>query len=293
MTELVQHIVDALSLGSIYALVALGIALIFGIMRLINFAYGELIMISGYVMLALKGSPWILVVAATLASAAVAALILERFAFRPVRGASGATMMITSFAVSFLLQNLAILFFGAETKAVGFAPGISDAIDIGGIRLARIDLVTIATTLVLLIALAWYLGRTLTGRQMKAAAEDFTMARLVGIKADRVIASAFALSGLLAAAAAILLTANSGTVSPTVGITPLLTGVVATVIGGMGSLLGAVAGGYLLGAVSVALQVVLPGGLVPYREAFVFGVVIVVLLARPGGVFGRQEEARV
>ncbi len=293
VTELLQDIVDALSLGSIYALVALGIALIFGIMRLINFAHGELIMIAGYTMLLLNGAPWPLVILAAIAAGVIAALLMERVAFRPIRGASPATLMITSFAVSFLLQNVAILVFTSRTRAVDVSISISESTDILGLRVAWIDMVTSAVSILLLVALALFLKRHPAGRQMRAAAEHFTMARLLGIRANRVIALAFGISGALAAVAALLLIAKSGTVSPTIGQPLLLVGVVATVVGGMGSLPGAVLGGYLLGALTVTLQTTLPTELTPYRDAFLFSVVIAILVLKPGGILGRGEDLRV
>jgi branched-chain amino acid transport system permease protein len=280
----IQHIINAVSLGSLYALLALGIALIFGIMRLVNFAHGELVMVTGYSLLLLSyGSP-LLVVPMAVAAAVITALLMERAAFRPVRGESPATLLVTSFALSFLLQSVALFVFGARSKSVELPDFVVESVSVGDIRIAKLDLVTVLVALVALAGLAGFFKLTRLGVQMRAAAEDFLMTRLVGVSADRVIASAFGLGGLLAGIAGVLFVARLGTLTPIMGLTPLIVGVVATVMGGMGSLVGAVLGGYLLGLSTIALQVLLPMELQPFRDAFVFAAVIAVLVLRPQGL---------
>lgn len=280
----VQYIVDALSAGSLYALLALGIALIFGIVQLVNFAYGELIMATGYVLVLLAGAPLIVMIPLGIAAAALLSFGTERLAFRPVRGADPATLLVTSFAVSYLLQNLALLSFGSLTKTVNVLPSLTQAVEIGGVNLSRLDLVVIVVTAALLIAFTQFLRRTATGTQMRAAAEDFQMARLLGVRANRVIVVAFILSGLLAGVAAIALIAKTGSVTPNVGVNVALFGFVAVILGGMGSLGGAVLGGYVLGVLTVLLQVVLPEDLRAYRDAFLFLAVLGLLVLRPQGL---------
>jgi branched-chain amino acid transport system permease protein len=294
MTSVVQHVVDALTLGSLYALFALGIALIFGIMRLINFAHGELIMLAGYTIVLLAGAPFLVVVFGSIVVAVVAALLMDRVAFRPVRGANAATLLVTSFAVSFLVQNLLILTEGSTPKATSISTSITESVDIGGVAISRLDIVTVVATVVLLAALGAFLSRTTMGVQMRAAAENFDVARLMGVRADRVIATAFGISGVLAGVGALLLVAETGTVSPTLGLNPVLIAFVATVMGGLGTLTGAVLGGYVLGALTVVLQVALPIELRSYRDAIAYAIVILVLVARPQGlVVSRAVEARV
>jgi branched-chain amino acid transport system permease protein len=294
MSSVAQNVVDAVSLGSLYALFALGIALIFGIMRLINFAHGELIMLAAYTVVLLAGAPFLVVVFGSLAVAIAAALLMDRVAFKPVRGANAATLLVTSFAVSFLVQNLLILTEGSTPKATSISTSITKSVDIGGVAISRLDIVTVATTIILLAALGAFLSRTAMGIQMRAAAENFDVARLMGVRADRVIATAFAISGLLAGVGALLLVAETGTVSPTLGLNPVLVAFVATVMGGLSTLSGAVLGGYVLGAVTVALQVALPIELRSYRDAIAYAIVILVLVARPQGlVVSRAVEARV
>jgi branched-chain amino acid transport system permease protein len=280
----IEYVIDGVSLGSLYALFALGIGLLFGIMRLINFAHGELIMIGAYALFFIVGPPWPIRILAILGLTIVAALAMERAAFRPARGADPDTLLITSFAVSFLLQNLAILVFGALPRSVAISPFLTQSVQIGSYSIPNIDLVTIGVTAFLLVALGLFLARTRLGVQMRAAAENFTMARLLGVRADIVIATAFALSGLLAGVAAIILVEETGIIQPTIGVAPVLAAFVATILGGLGSLVGAVVGGYFLGAITVALQATLPLAFRSYRDAFVFAIVLLVLVLRPQGL---------
>ncbi len=283
-TDLViQHAVDALSLGSLYALFALGIAVIFGIMRLINFAHGELITAGAYA-LVLLSLPVAALIPVTLVIVVALALVMERVAFRPVRDAGAATLLITSFALSFLLQSIAGLAWGSLPRTTDFASGLSSSFELGEVTVQKLDLVIIGVTLSLLVSVTLFFQRTTLGTQMRAAAEDLPMARALGIRANMVVAAAFALSGSLAAAAAILLTAQTGSVSPTIGLSIVLFAFIATIVGGMGSLPGAVLGGFLIGALTVALQASLPLDLRPYRDAFVFAAVLAVLVVRPQGL---------
>ena len=279
----IQDAVDAIALGSLYALFALGIAVIFGIMRLINFAHGELLMAGAYV-LVLVSLPVVLLIPLTLVVVVAVALVMERVAFRPVRNAAPATLLITSFALSFLLQNAAALTWGALPRTTTFASGLDGSFTFRQVAIPKLDLVIIGVTLGLLAVVGLFFRRTTLGTQMRAAAEDFRMARVLGIRANTVVASAFALSGLLAAVAAILLTAQTGTVSPTIGVGIVLIAFMATIVGGVGSLSGAVAGGFSIGALTVVLQASLPLDLRPYRDAFVFAAVLAVLVARPQGL---------
>ena len=279
----IQHVIDAISLGSLYALFALGIAVIFGIMRLVNFAHGELIMAGAYV-LVLVPLPGPALIPLTVVVVIALAVAMERVAFRPVRHAAPATLLITSFALSYLLQNAAALTWGSLPRTTGFASGVDGSFTIGDVVVHELDLITIGVTLALLAAMVAFFQHTTPGTQMRAAAEDFRAARVLGIRADAIVASAFALSGLLAAAASILLTARTGTVSPAIGVNIVLVAFIATIVGGMGSLPGAVAGGFSIGALTVALQASLPLDLRPYRDAFVFAAVLAVLVVRPQGL---------
>jgi branched-chain amino acid transport system permease protein len=294
VTSVLQNVVDGLAQGSIFALFALGIALIFGIMQLVNFAHGELIMVAAFALTLVSEPPLVVRIIVAVAAAVLIALGMERVAFRPVRGAPPATLLITSFAVSYLLQNVAILIFGSVPRSTDVAAGLNENIVVAGLDIPKLQLVTIAVTLVLLAGVGGFLNRTAQGTQMRAAAEDFRAARLLGVRANRVIASAFAMSGLLAAVAAVLLVAQNGTVTTSMGLTPVIFGFIATVLGGLGSLRGAVLGGFVVGAISTALQATLPLEIRPYRDAFLLTAVIVMLVVRPQGlVIARSTITRV
>jgi branched-chain amino acid transport system permease protein len=294
VTEVIQNIINALSLGSLYALIALGMALIFGIMRLVNFAHGELLTVGGYFLVLAAGPPWPVLLLASLVVVAVFALGMERVAFRPVRNADAATLLVTSFAVSFFIQNLAMLIFGPLPRTTTVSQELIKSWSIGDVSIARRDVLTMVATAVLLTLLGMFLTRTRLGVQMRAAAEDFRMARLLGVRVNKVIASAFAISGGVAAVAAFVLVSQTGTVSPTMGLQPVLVGFVAMVLGGMGSLRGAVLGGFVLGFVTVALQSYLPLELRFYRDAFAYTAVILLLLLRPQGlIVARSTTQRV
>jgi branched-chain amino acid transport system permease protein len=304
MTVVLQHVIDAVSLGSLYALAALGVGLIFGVMRLINFAHGDFIMVGAYALIvpstAIVATPLIgawpalAMVAAILAIVVLLALATERIVFRPLRNADPATLLIGSFAVSFFLQHMVLIIYGGRPKAIDILSGLNEQVIVLGLRIPKLEIATIGITFVLLSGLALFLKRTMFGLQIRAAAEDFDMARLLGVRANTVIAMAFAASGFLAGVVALLLTTQSGVLYFGMGVQPVLFAFVATVIGGMGSLLGAALGGFLVGTVSVALQVLLPFELRLNRDAFVFLAVILVLLFRPGGLLqSRAAKERV
>jgi branched-chain amino acid transport system permease protein len=294
----VQTSLDATALGAQYALYALGIAIIFGIMNLINFAQGEYIMAAQYALFVLAGLslglPLVIVIVGCVCVAIALALITERVAFRPIRNASPATLLITSFAVSYLLQNVATLIFTALPQTFNIGSGLNTTIEFHGIHVVKLNFLTIGLVTVLMVGLGAFLRWTSLGAEMRAAAEDFEMARVLGVRANRVIAVAFGISGLLAATAAFLLAVQTGYVSPTTGLTPVLYAFIATILGGVGSLLGPVIAGFFLGSLTVILQVTLPDNLLPFRDALVFGGVFLVLVIRPEGlVVARSRMVRV
>jgi branched-chain amino acid transport system permease protein len=285
VTFLAQTFVDAISVGALYALSALGIGLLFGIMRLINFAQSEFVTVGAYTLLVCSGLWFPLAALLAVLVVVALAILVDRLAFRPVRDADPATLLITSFAVSYFLQYALVLIFGARPLGVDVLPQLGAPLVLGTLRIPLLNLVTVAVTAILLGALALFFKHTRIGVEMRAAAVDFRMARLLGVRADRIIAIAFAISGLIAAAAAMLFVAQTGTVSPAMGLQLALVGFVATVIGGMGSLTGAVLGGVLVGFITVFLQALLPPDLRAFREVFVYGVVIAVLVLKPRGLF--------
>lgn len=262
-------------------------------MGLINFAHGELMTIAAYVMfglIAVAGLPGLVVIPVTIAAATIAALAMERVAFRPVRGASGATLLITSFAVSVILQNFLVMVMGARPKAIPMPEWTNSVVFIGSYTVSILQMLTTATCLICLAGLRLFLTRTTLGVGMRAASQDFVATRLMGIRANQMVAGAFAISGLLAGVATLLYIARRGTVDPYMGLIPVLKAFIATVLGGLGSLTGAVLGGFTLGFVEVFLQASLPEELRPFRDAVAFLLVIGVLLLKPEGLLGRRAQ---
>jgi branched-chain amino acid transport system permease protein len=287
--EFVQQCINGLSLGSTYALLALGLAMVFSIMGLINFAHGELLTIGGYVMWVLldHDTSWAAVVPLTLVACVLAAVAMERVAFRPLRGASIATLLITSFAVSFLIQTALQIFISAEPEPILHTGWADASYSVGPYTIGRIQLVTAATTLGVLVLLTVFLRRTLLGISIRAAAEDFSAVRLMGVSANRVVISAFALSGLLAGIASLLYFAQAGAVDPGTGTPPVIKAFIAVTLGGLGSLTGAVLGGYLLGFTDQILQAVHSPTVLQFHDAIVLAVLVGILLLRPQGLIGR------
>ncbi len=304
MQSLAQNIVDALSLGSLFALTALGISLLFGIMRLVNFAHGDFISVGAYALIVPSASPvaimyigdWpaLATIVAVCAILVALAILCERIAFRPIRGADPSVLMIASFTVSYFIQNAIIMIYGGRPKGVDLWPFLQTQVEIAGIRFHLLQLVTIAATIILLSLLTFFLYRLPIGRQMRAASENFMMARLLGVRANLVIAAAFAVSGFSAAVVSLLYVVQRGTLAYDVGVPLVMAAFVATVIGGMGSVLGAVLGGFLVGITNVFFQVVLPVSVRADRDAFVFAFVILILLLRPSGLIKvKSGEERV
>jgi len=293
--EVVQQLVDGLGQGSIYALLALGLALIFGVMHLVNFAHGELITVSAYVAYALssQGYGWELLVPAILLTSVVVAIAIELLAFRWVRGASEFTMLLTSFGVHFVVAALFVMYVSPRPRTFAKPSWIFSTIRIGGVSMEVVDIVTIAATLLTLAATAWILRRTLFGISLRAAAEDFGAASMMGVRGDRVIRGAFALSGLLAGVAGVFWLMRTGTAEPTAGLTPLLFGVIAAIVGGLGSLTGAVLGGLALGITSALLRAFLPADVSGLTEGFLFVLVALLFVVRPQGLVTVRRAERV
>ena len=294
MEVLLQQAVNALALGGTYALLALGLAMVFGVLGLINFAHGELMTIAGYAMFfaMAAGVPFPVAAVLGVAAAMLSALAMERVAFRPVRDANTATMLLTSFAVSTILHMLFQNLISARPKAIP-APGwMVGALDLGGLSIGVIQALSIAATTLLLFGLTVFLKRSILGIAMRAAALDFPVTRLMGVNANAVIATAFGLSGLLAGVAGVLWLAQRGSVDPLMGFLPVLKAFIAVVLGGLGSLSGAVAGGFALAFIEVGLRAFLPEDFLPFRESITLTLVIVLLLIRPEGLLGRGQAAR-
>jgi branched-chain amino acid transport system permease protein len=294
MIQFAQNLIDATSLGCLYALYALSIAMIFGVARIVNFANGELITIAAYALLLtdVAGSLPALLVA--VCGVILVALGMERFAFRRIVDAPVPTLMVMSLGISSLIQNVILMVFGSRPQGIVFGSLLSQPLHIGALHVAALDVVTILALALLGGGLIFTLSRTSVGIQLRAAAEDFQMARLLGVRANRVVSLAFAISGVMAAAAGVILSIQVGTASYTLGTQAVILGFIATVLGGLGTIAGAAIGGFILGFATVVAQLVLPSEVSSFRDAFVFGGVILVLLFRPQGLFvafGRRERA--
>jgi branched-chain amino acid transport system permease protein len=280
---------DAIGLGAIFALMAVGIGLVFGVLRLVNFAYGQLVMAGAFALAFASDRGWPVAVGIVLCVAVVLALSLamERAVFRPLRSQSPAVMLIATFAVAFLLQSIALLWFGPLGKTAASLADLNLPVSLGSVEVRKISVVAIVTAAVCLTLLVLLLNRTSLGLQMRAAAMDFQTARLLGVRASLVSSAAVLISGLLAAVVAVLLTVQFPTVTPTFALRETIIVLAGVVVGGMTRLLPATMGGFAIGYVSGVLGGALPTNQSQYLTSFVFGAVILVLLLRPGGLFTR------
>jgi len=290
-----QGIADAIALGALYGVVAVGIGLVFGVMRLVNFAYGELITAGAYVLAYTSGWPPALAIVACVAAVIALALAQERIAFRPLRrsGASPATMLVATFAVSFLLQAIYLLAFGTRGQIVGTLGQLNTAFTIRGVDIRWIVLVTTVTGVALLAATAALLNRTELGLHVRAAAHDFRTARLLGVRANRVIGLSFVVAGFLAAAVSVLYTVSNPLVQPSMGVPITIFALVGVVVGGLDRLWSAALGGFAVGFVYGMFGDLLSSAASPYLPSVVYGAVILVLLLRPAGLFAPLRAREV
>ena len=289
-----QYAIDAVALGALYALVALGIGLIFGVMRLVNLAQGELLMAGGYTLFATRGWPALLRVPLVLAVVVALALLMERVAFRRLRNASPSTMLVMTFAVSFLLRSIAQKHWSAQGKSMSIFDNLSRAFTIGALRIRYVTLVSIVVGTALLVAVNLFLHRTDIGLQMRAVAVDQRIAQALGVRTDRIVVVAFAISGVLATAALLLFVPQRPTVTPDFGLQIALVALIGVVVGGMDRLVPATFGGFAIGFANSMVFSLLPVGQRVFLESALYSLVIVVLLVRPQGLFQRvRQTARV
>jgi branched-chain amino acid transport system permease protein len=290
-----QQLLNGLTLGSTYALMALGVAMVFSILHLANFAHGELLTICGYVMLGLRytGAPWIVWVIAGVAVTTISALIMERVAFRPMRHANPVSMMVASLGLSILISFAFEAFISPRARAIPQPGWMNHALRLGGLEIRFQYLLIIVVTIVALVGTLVLLRRTVIGTAMRAAAEDFDAVRLMGVKANRVIASAFGLSGFLAGIAAVLIFAIRGSVSPHMGFALVLNAFIANVIGGLGNLWGAVLGGFIVGFIETGFRAFLPSSASGFTNGLLFLIVAIILVIRPEGLIAPKSAARV
>jgi len=295
-TEFGQQFINALSLGSIYALVAIGLAMVFSILRLINFAHGEVLMLGAFFTYYAEraGFPFLPAAIIGVGGTIIAGMLMERVAYRPLRGAPEISLLLTSLGVSIAVRNSASMIFGVQPKKFPTPGSFEERVGIGGgVRISVTNIITIAVALILLALLTWFVTRTRLGIQMRATAENPVAARLMGINTNTVIVSAFIIGSALAGVAGVLWGARVGRIEPLMGFVPVLKAFVATVIGGFGSIPGAVLGAFILGFGEIFLVALLPDHLTGYRDAFIFAALIVILLVRPQGILGSTEPEKI
>jgi branched-chain amino acid transport system permease protein len=290
-----QALVDALGLGAIYALMAVGIGLVFGVLRLVNFAYGQLIMAGAFTLAYASRENWSTWTSIVACFAVVIGLSLamELAVFRPLRTQTPAVMLVATFAVSFLLQSIALLTVLKVQGQLGMPAStvakLSQAVTVWGVDIRKVTIVSLVVAPLALGLLALLLGKTTVGLQMRAAAADFTTARLLGISANRVIGFAVLLSGALAAVVAVMLTVQNPLVTPDFALRDTIVVLAGVVVGGMNRPVPATLGGFTIGFATGLLGGALPTSQSQYIDSFIFAAVIVVLLVRPNGLFTRTR----
>jgi branched-chain amino acid transport system permease protein len=284
-----QVLVDSVGQGAIYALMAVGIGLVFGVLRLVNFAYGQLIMAGAYALAFTSDQPVAVSVATCFAVVIALSLAMERAVFRPLRRASPAVMLVTTFAVAFMLQAIALLVDLRNDDLIGEAAvsvaPLNEVVTIGGVEVRKLTIVAILSAAGALALLAVLLTRTTLGLHMRAAATDFSTARLLGVRANTVIAAAVLLSGVLAAGVAVLFTVQQPFVQPDFALRETIIVLVGVVVGGIDRLWTATLGGFLIGFATAEINAALPTDKSVFWPSVVFGLVILVLLLKPAGLF--------
>ena len=291
-----QTLVDAVGLGAVYALMAVGIGLVFGVLRLVNIAYGQLIMAGAYTLAFTSGWPVAGSVLACFAVVVALSFAMEGLVFRPLRTQSPAVMLVTTFAIAFLLQAVALLLDvrdGTIGEPAVSVASLNQVVTVWGVDIRKVTILAVAVAVVALGLLALLLGKTTIGLQMRAASTDFRTARLLGVKADRVIGVAVLLSGLLAAAVAVILTVQLPLVSPDFALKETIVVLVGVVVGGIDRLWTATLGGFAIGFATGVINGALPTDKTVFLPSVVFALVILVLLVRPAGLFARGQSALV
>jgi branched-chain amino acid transport system permease protein len=292
VTTFVQHLIDALSVGSTYALLALSLTLVFSVMNLINFAFGMMLVWGGYSAIVMldAGIPFALMVPLCIFFSVLLSMAIGRVAFRPFIGAPPITLLITSFGVLLVIQYLAIVAFGEGPKILQLPAFFSDVKTIGQLRIPVLEIITIGTAVIVVGIFYALLNLTAFGAQIRASAELPQIARLMGVSPDRVLMIVFAISGAITGIASLLWFAKAGAITPRSDLEPTIEAFIALVLGGLGSTRGALVGGLALGAIEVGMSAILPDAVLGYQPAIVFGVVIVMLIVRPGGLGGGRQE---
>ena len=291
--KFLAYLVSGISLGSIYAIIALGYTMVYGIAKMLNFAHGDVIMVGGYISFLAAvnlGLPPLVSVLAAMAVCTVLGIIIEALAYRPLRSAPSLAVLITAIGVSYFLQNSALLIFGANPKA--YTPVVSGTLQLfdGQLSISHVSILTIVCCVVIMVALTLFTGKTRMGKAMRACSEDKGAAQLMGINVDGTISMVFAIGSGLAAIAGVLLCSAYPTLMPTTGSMPGIKAFTAAVFGGIGSIPGAALGGILLGIIEIMSKTYISTQL---SDAIVFGVLIIVLLIKPAGLLGKYVPEKV
>lgn len=290
-TTLIQHLLTGISLGGAYALIAIGYTMVYGILRLINFAHGDIFMMAGYFMIfAMASFPWFIAIPIVLIGTIALGVLIEKAAYKPLRSSPRMSIMISAIGVSYLLQNLATYLFTALPKSYPEIPFLKKIFQFGDISASLVTLITPVLTVILVILLIQLINHTKIGMAMRAVSKDTETARLMGIRVDSTISMTFVIGSLLAAVGSILYFTDRMTVYPFSGSLPGLKCFVAAVLGGIGSIPGAVIGGFIIGICETMLVAM---GYSTYSDAFTFLLLIIILLVRPTGIFGEATTDKV
>mgnify|MGYP002794826908 CR=1 FL=1 len=292
MTHFIQTLISGLSLGSIYALIALGYTMVYGIAKMLNFAHGDIIMIGAYagiIAVAQMGLPPLIAVLLSILICALLGVLIEFLAYKPLRQAPPLSVLITAIGVSYFLQNLALILFGSQQKAYPTIVQLGQ-VTIGSVTIDGVTILTLLVTALIMVVLSFFINRTRMGKAMRACSEDKGAAQLMGINVNTTISITFAIGSGLAAIAGVLLCSAYPTLMPTTGSLPGIKAFTAAVFGGIGSIPGAFIGGILLGIIEIFAKAYISTQL---SDAIVFAVLIVVLLVKPDGLLGKHVSEKV
>ena len=290
--SLLNNLINGISLGSVYAIIALGYTMVYGILRLINFAHGDIFMMSGFFMIYVSATlPMAVSIPVVLLMTVLLGVLIERAAYKPLRSAPRMSVMISAIGVSYLLQNLATYITGGLARPYPEISFLKKSFAVGSLNIKIITLLTPVLTILLVISLVIFIKHTKTGMAMRAVSKDFDTARLMGIKVNSVITVTFIIGSFLAGVGSILYFTNYGQVSPTIGAMPGLKAFVAAVFGGIGSIPGAVLGAYIIGVCESLIKA--NDSIAIFSNAFTFALLIVVLLFKPNGMFGEKLTEKV